>query len=253
MKPILVLALLCIANVCFAQADTATRYFLKEGKPTSRDSAFSYIKLYPGANGYHGREYYQKGGTLKSEGDYADKEGLTPLGDFNNYTDKGVLDYTASYIDGKPSEIMYYHKNGNKRAYLSFSTGAIDQEKGWDTEGKEIKKYVVMREARFKGGPEGWRKYLEKNLNANIATDAGAPAGEYMVEVRFKVSREGYVSNVKAVAVPTKCKPCGNEAVRAVLNSAEWQPAILHNETIEYMAIQFITFVVIDDRKGKGQ
>ncbi len=79
-----------------------------------------------------------------------------------------------------------------------------------------------MKGAGFKGGPNGWKKYLEKHLNANVAADAGAPQGEYSVEVTFKVSPQGYVSNVRAKSVPAQCKPCGNEAVQVILNSPEW-------------------------------
>ncbi|MCY7420744.1 MAG: hypothetical protein LH478_03265 [Chitinophagaceae bacterium] len=118
------------------------------------------------------------------------------------------------------------------------------QQKGWDEEGKEIKNYVAERGARFKGGMDGWRKYLQKNLNANVAADAGAPVGTYEVKVSFVVNREGYVSKVKAVDIPKACKPCAVEAINVISSGPNWEPAIQNNEPAVYNAIQFITFVV---------
>jgi hypothetical protein len=242
---------MCLCNFCFAQTDTSIVYLAKDAHETSKDSAYSLIKFYKQNNMWHGKEYYLKKGGLKSEGDYGDKSAKTPIGDFKNYTETGKLDFTASYNNGKPNEVTYYYKSGSKKSWAAFDDKGIKQQKGWDEAGKEIKNFIVMREATFKGGMEGWRKYLEKNLNANVAADAGAPPGQYTVELTFKVSAEGYTSNVKATSVPNLCKPCGNEAVQVILNSREWQPAILQNEPVEYLAKQFVTFVVSESKNKK--
>jgi len=72
-------------------------------------------------------------------------------------------------------------------------------------------------------------------INASVATDVRAPLGEYTVEVTFKVSSQCFISNVKAKSVPSKCKPCGNEAVRVILNTPDWQPAIMQNERLNIL------------------
>ena len=103
---------------------------------------------------------------------------------------------------------------------------------------------MFEREAKFKGGLFGWKKYLEKNLNANIAADAGAPTGTYTVKVQFIVDKEGNVSRVKAIEIPAKCKPCAAEAVKVIANCPAWEPAIQYNQPVIYQAIQYLTFAV---------
>ncbi len=240
---------MCLCNFCLAQSDTSIVYLAKDSHETNKDSAYTFIKFYKQNNVWHGQDYYFKSGQLKSEGDYADKSVKIPIGNFNNYSETGKLDFTASYNNGKPTEITYYYKSGSKKSWVVFDNKGVSQQKGWDESGRQIKNFIVAREASFKGGPAGWRKYLEKNLNANVATDAGAPPGQYTVEVTFKVSAQGYTSNVKAKSVPTLCKPCGGEAVRVILNSRGWEPAIMQNEPVDYFAEQHITFIVLEDKK----
>lgn len=244
-----------LASMCsIAQSDTTVQYFSKAGKETTKDSAFSYVKFYRQDNLWHGAVYYMKTGRIMSEGNYVEMNFEKPTGSFNNYKEDGKLDYTAEYVDGKPSEKIYYYKSGSKKSYISYAEKGNNLQKGWDETGKEIKNFVVEREAGFKGGPEGWRKYLEKHLNANIAADAGAPAGTYEVKVQFVINKEGLVSNVKAVSVPARCKPCGGEAVRAIMEAPQWISAVQNNEPVIYQAIQYVNFQVVDDsKKGKGK
>jgi len=252
MKRILLVAAF-LALVCahsFSQSDTTYKYLSAAAKETTKDSAVSYIKFYKEGHLWHGAEYYTKKGSLKSEGNYAQPSLETASGSFDNYSEDGKLHFTAEYVDGKLVERIYYYKNGNKRSWIRYeSTGTL--QKGWDESGKEIKNYIVEREAKFKGGLEGWRKYMEKNLDASIATNLGAPAGDYTVEVRFVVNKEGYVSNVKAVSIPAKCKPCAGEAARVIREGPQWEHAIQHNEPVIYQAIQFVTFQVVEDKKKK--
>ncbi len=249
MKQTILFLFVFLYNFCFAQTDTSILYYAKDGHETTKDSTYNFIKFYKQNNVWHGKDYYLYNGVLKSEGDYADKSAKTPLGNFNNYNEKGELDYSASYNNGKSTEATYYYKNGAKKSWITRDEKGVSQQKGWDEAGKEIKNFIVTREAQFKGGLIGWRKYLEKNLDANVASDAGAPPGEYQVIVSFKVSPEGNTSHVKATLVPAKCKVCANEAVRVIINSREWEPAIWQNQPVEYEAQQSITFAVIDEKK----
>ncbi len=236
-------------NCCLGQNDTSIVYYAKDGHETTKDSSFAFIKFYKQNNGWHGKEYYTKKGILKSEGDYANKDVETPMGTFNNYDETGKLAATILWNNGKKLEATYYHKNGIKKSWVTFDDNGIKQQKGWDEAGKEIKNYIVMREARYRGGPEKWKRYLEKNLDANVAADSGAPPGEYKVELSFLVSPDGNTSNVKATSIPVKCKPCAGEAIRVIINSREWEPAIVHNEPVAYLAKQYIIFVVTEEKR----
>jgi protein TonB len=105
----------------------------------------------------------------------------------------------------------------------------------------------VEKEAKFPGGPEGWRKYLERNLDANVAANDGAPTGNYQVKVQFIVDKEGNISNVQAIDVPKACPSCGPEAVKVIKKGPKWEPAVQNGRNVIYQAIQFITFIVAEE------
>jgi periplasmic protein TonB len=104
----------------------------------------------------------------------------------------------------------------------------------------------VEKEAKFPGGPDAWRKFLERNLNANVAADDGAPAGNYTVKVQFIVDKEGNISQVQAIDVPRACPSCGPEAVKVIKRGPKWDAAVQNGRNVIYQAIQFITFQVVD-------
>lgn len=246
------LLVLFICRHANAQSDTIYHYFSKEYKEVNKDSAFSFIKISRDEKGWFGKEYFFKNNVLKSEGYYTSKDAKSPDGTFKNYNEKGALENITEWNNGKAVSRSYYYKNGNKKSWVSYNDKGVDQQKGWDEAGKEIRHFVTEKEASFKCGMEGWKKYLEKHLNANVAADAGAPIGMYEVKVQFLVTPEGFVSNVKAVSIPAKCKPCASEAVNVLSNSPEWEPAILNNEPVKYQAIQFVQFMVAEEvKKGK--
>ena len=105
----------------------------------------------------------------------------------------------------------------------------------------------VEHEAKFPGGLEAWKKYLERNLNANIAADNGAPAGLYTVTLQFVVDRNGMISNIETVQVPKACPDCGSEAIRVIKKGPRWEPAIQNGNKVMYQAVQKITFQVVEN------
>lgn len=253
MKHVLLSVAACLcALISHSQTDTSTVYISKTNTETTRDSAAGYTKFYRKDNLWYGKTYDIKTNVLKSEGSYVEKNSTRPTGSFKNYNEKGGLDNIAEWDNGKPLERTWFYKNGSKKSWISYSDKGENPQKGWDETGKEIKNYVVQREARYKGGPEGWKKYLEKHLNPNVAADAGAPAGTYDVMVQFIVNKEGFVTNVKAVSIPKECKPCASEAVSVITNGPGWEAAIQNNEPVDYYAMQQVKFEVKEEaKKGK--
>ena len=103
----------------------------------------------------------------------------------------------------------------------------------------------VQYPAEFEGGIEGWRKYLERNLNRDTPTDNGAPVGSYTVIVSFIVGRDGNISDVKAENDPgfgTK-----SEAVRVIQKGPKWKPAEQNGRKVIYRHKQNITFKVAEN------
>lgn len=105
----------------------------------------------------------------------------------------------------------------------------------------------VEKEAKFPGGMEGWKRYLERNLDANVAANDGAPTGNYQVKVQFIVDKTGAISNVQAIDVPSACPSCGPEAVKVIRKGPKWEPAVQNGRNVIYQAIQFVTFQVAEE------
>ncbi len=105
----------------------------------------------------------------------------------------------------------------------------------------------VEKEAKFPGGMDGWKKYLERNLDAQVAANDGAPTGNYTVKVQFIVDKQGNISNVQAIEVPKPCPSCGPEAVKVIKKGPKWEPAVQNGRNVIYQAIQFVTFQVAEE------
>ncbi|MGC4037364.1 MAG: energy transducer TonB [Chitinophagaceae bacterium] len=116
----------------------------------------------------------------------------------------------------------------------------VIEEKKEDDENKIFEKVEI--EAAFPGGESAWRKYLERNLNANTPVDNGAPEGSYTVWVQFIVDKEGNISDVK----PLTSHGFGmeDEAVKIIKKGPKWTPAQQNGRQVKAYRKQPITFVV---------
>lgn len=119
---------------------------------------------------------------------------------------------------------------------------------GIDVEAPKIEKDIdevfttVQIEAQFPGGIEGWRRFLERNLNKDIASENGAPAADYSVIISFIVNKDGIISDVRAENDPgygTKA-----EAIRVIQKGPRWTPAVQNGRNVIYRQKQKITFRV---------
>jgi protein TonB len=102
----------------------------------------------------------------------------------------------------------------------------------------------VQVEAKFPGGQDAWRRFLERNLDSQTPADNGAPPGSYTVTVSFLVDKTGNISQVKAENNPGY--GCADEAVRVIKKGPKWTPAIQNGRNVIYRQRQNITFVVTD-------
>jgi hypothetical protein len=102
----------------------------------------------------------------------------------------------------------------------------------------------VEVEAQFPGGLPAWRRFLERNLNAQVPSDAGAPTGSYTVIAKFIVDHDGNISDVKTL---TKHGYGMEEEVkRVVRRGPKWTPAIDEGKNVTAYRQQPITFVIAD-------
>ncbi len=103
----------------------------------------------------------------------------------------------------------------------------------------------VEIEASFKGGEAAWRKYLERNLNPNVPIDNGAPEGLYTVYVQFVVSKDGSISDVRALT--NHGYGMEAEAVKVIKKGPNWTPAVQNGRQVNAYRKQPITFQVTSD------
>ncbi len=104
---------------------------------------------------------------------------------------------------------------------------------------------TVQIESEFPGGPDAWRKYLEKNLNSDAPTSNGAPPGKYTVVLSFKVDKNGAVSDINVERDPgygTK-----EEAIRVIKKGPSWKPANQNGRLVTSIKKQAITFLVNEE------
>lgn len=248
MKHKLLMIVLALPFACFAQNDSSITYKSKDGKLTTKDSAFIYSVRTKHDSLWHVVTYFNSTNKLQSEGYYIDYELLKPVGKFNNYMEDGTLNNTCNYTNGQVTDKTYYFKNGNKKSFIAYSSNGISNQKGWDENGKEIPGYITEQEASFNGS---WTKYLERNLNPGIAAASGMPPGVYMVTVAFTINTDGSVINVKIDSDAGNCSACVAEAFNVISGSPAWRPAILNNEPVMYRQKQNISFQVIEDKKRR--
>ncbi|MEO5562628.1 MAG: energy transducer TonB [Chitinophagaceae bacterium] len=122
---------------------------------------------------------------------------------------------------------------------LDRGTNIIEQQK----ETEPIGPYrVVQVEARFNGN---WIKFLERNLNASVPVDNGAPAGNYQVMVQFVVDIDGKVSDIRTLS--NAGYGMEQEAIRVLKKAEKWEPAIQNGRQVKAYRRQSIIFQVTEN------
>jgi len=127
-------------------------------------------------------------------------------------------------------------------AVIDEGKGVIEEKKD-DDENKVFEKVEV--EASFKGGEKEWRRYLERNLDANTPVENGAPEGQYTVVVQFIVDKEGKISDVKATT--NHGYGMEEEATKIIRKGPAWVPAVQNGRNVKAYRKQPITFVVAQE------
>jgi hypothetical protein len=102
----------------------------------------------------------------------------------------------------------------------------------------------VDEAATFPGGADGWRRYLEKNLDANVLAKNGASAGLYNVKLSFDVSKDGTISNILAETKPGYGTE--EEAIKAIARGPKWEPAKKDGLPVDSRVKQTISFMIAE-------
>lgn len=100
----------------------------------------------------------------------------------------------------------------------------------------------VEIDAKFNGN---WKSFLERNLNANVPLDNGAPVGRYSVVIQFVVDKEGNVSDIQTLT--HHGFGLEEEAVRVLKKATKWEPAIQNGIKVKAYRKQVIIFEVNEE------
>jgi Gram-negative bacterial TonB protein C-terminal len=100
-------------------------------------------------------------------------------------------------------------------------------------------------EAAFPGGLEAWKKFLVKNLNAQVPSENGAGNGLYRVLVQFVVSKDGQISRIKTLT--NYGYGLEQEVVRTIQKIERWEPAIVNGKPVNAYRTQPVVFMVLED------
>lgn len=117
-----------------------------------------------------------------------------------------------------------------------------------DTMGRDTVFSKVDVEASFQGGVKAWIQFVQKNLNAEVPVNNGAPIGQYTVVVQFIVDDEGQISDLEALT--SHSYGMEQEVMRVIRLSPIWEPARKDNQTVKAYRKQPITFIV-EEVRGK--
>jgi antitoxin component YwqK of YwqJK toxin-antitoxin module len=151
--------------------------------------------------------------------------------------------YTAGQKNG-PWTYYYDEVKNQKSIEVIYEKDSAINYTCYNEEGELQKKGCVFeREAVFKGGDEGWRKYLVKKLTAESDNYSRylKQNESYTVIVRFIVSKDGSIQDVR-VEAKGKAK-LDAIAVDIIQNSPDWIPAVQYNRKVNAYRRQPITFM----------
>lgn len=149
----------------------------------------------------------------------------------NNIMQVTFLDTAGS----KSSEVIF---TGEKGVWNYYKNGSIYKTDSVFTR--------IEKDASYPGGPEAWRKHLEKNMDGLVTVRNGAPPGNYTPIIQFMVDTDGKISDIKAltnIGYGTE-----DEAIRVIKKSGKWIPAVQFGKNVKAYRKQPLTFQVIDNR-----
>ena len=96
---------------------------------------------------------------------------------------------------------------------------------------------VVDEPAQFPGGQEALKKYIKDNLKfPQTAIDKGIEGKCYL---KFIISENGYISNVKVIYGVVDCPECDQEAIRLIKSMPKWKPGKVNGEPVNSTSTLF--------------
>lgn len=96
-----------------------------------------------------------------------------------------------------------------------------------------------------------WRNFLELGSMKIIreATTSGIKNGDYKIDVRFVIEKDGHISNVEAINNPflgtrNAVERIKKQVLKLVANAPHWVPAKINGENVRSYGMQRLTFFI---------
>lgn len=130
--------------------------------------------------------------------------------------------------------------------FLCFLFATVDLSAQADTASNGEKAVFEKVEIEASVNIADWRKNLEKQLPSYLeaAVLRGMKAGQYTVNVRFLVGKDGRITDVKALNDPGYGLALG--AVRTVRTGPRWTPGEVGGKKVRSYHTQPITFQIAE-------
>lgn len=182
--------------------------------------------------------HYFRSGALKSEDAYypyypASKR--KQIGESKEWYESGKLKWIVNYVKGKKhGEVRSYWENGQIKRKDIYSKGEFKKGTTWDEYGNETKHFPFFEIASC----DAWSAYLQNNLK--YPSNARNALAEGRVVVKFVVTRDGSVSNVKIIK--SVHPDLDAEVIRLIYGTPIWKPAKLDGEAAPMFIAVPITF-----------
>lgn len=158
-----------------------------------------------------------------------------------SWFDNGSPSAAGYYLRGKfHGKWQFFHKSGKPAAKESYDHGKLTAAEFFNEDGSLLEDTAKATvKATFKGGLEGWGKYLERNLYwpTGLKFDNGGMA---VVALDITIDETGKVELVE-VAIPFHPE-FDKIALKVLRNSPNWQPAVSHNRKIKSTFRQPVVF-----------
>ena len=184
--------------------------------------------------------YYNYLGPLLYIETYKSEDSEIPHGYFAYFNQKGTLDSTGIYLNGfKNGDWIFYDDSISLKKRFSYQNGKMINT--WDKSKDSSQKLPAdpnEREAQFKNGSSGWKKYLENNANYPPRAQNNNIHGKVLV--RFIVNKEGKVELpqiIKSVEFSID-----KESIRILQESPLWKPGFQFGKNVNSYHVQPISF-----------
>ena len=136
------------------------------------------------------------------------------------YPGTTTIRYTGNWVSGQQNGTFYnYYPSGKVKRREFYSYGSLIKGRKFDEQGKKIKftRYLQMAEPRV--NPYRW---LMRNLRYPKYEKENKIEGRALVS--FVIDKDGSVTDVKALKVPTE--GLAKEAIRVIEAMPKWRPFI---------------------------